>query len=209
MSNELEDFSLQTPFEPLYEEIKRNQNELWDEFQERTEKLIKWLAWWKNFDRDELFQQSYLYFIQLCDQYDPYYEGKFFKFDRYLYKNLIIKLRAYIQRYYFKGKREKPSEYCEFLLQDKAICDMSEIDDELYTEEIFSLIDPREAEIIRLTIKGYKQQEIGRKLNISQSRVSVIKKKAIKNLANILDTSQTDEERREMMLNDLKKLFYK
>jgi RNA polymerase sigma factor (sigma-70 family) len=207
--SENEDFSLQTPFEPLYEKIKRNQTELWFDFQDRTDKLIKWLAWWKNFDKDELYQQSYLYFIQLCDQYDPYYDGKFFKFDRYLYKNLIIKLRAYIQRYYFKGKREKPSEYCEFLLKDQVVNDMNDVDDELYTEHIFSKIDPREAEIIRLTMKGYKQQEIGRKLDISQSRVSVIKKKAIKNLCNVLDDTHTDEEKREMMLNDLKKTFYK
>jgi predicted transcriptional regulator len=58
-------------------------------------------------------------------------------------------------------------------------------------------------------MKGYKQQEIGRKLDISQSRVSVIKKKAIKNLCNVLDDTHTDEEKREMMLNDLKKTFYK
>jgi len=204
----LEDFSLQTPFEPLYEDIKTNPNKVWFELERRLNKLIKWLAWWKNFDKDELTQQTYLYFISLCEQYDPYYQGKFFKFDRYLFKNLIIKLRAYIQRYYFKGKREKPSDCYEFLMQDQVTNDIKDVESELYNEYIYSLVDERAAEIVKLTLNGYKQQEIGKKLNISQSRVSVIKKKALKDLYNILDENHTEEEKNEIILEDLKQSFY-
>ena len=203
-----EDYSLQIPFEPFYEDVKTDPNKVWFELEERLNKLIKWLAWWKNFDKDELIQQTYIYFIALCERYDPYYQGKFFKFDRYLFKNLIIKLRAYIQRFYFKGKREKPSDYCEFFMQDQVVNDIKEVESELYTEQIFALLDERAAEIVKLTLNGYKQQEIGKKLNISQSRVSVIKKKALKDLYNILDDKHTEEEKTERMLEDLKQSFY-
>lgn len=200
-----EDFSLQIPFEPLYEDIKKNPNKIWFEYEARLNKLIKWLSWLKNFDKDELLQQTYIYYVALCKQYDPYYMGKFFKFDRYLFKNLIIKLRAYIQRYYFKGKREKPSDYCEFLLQGQMTYDIDDVENDLYNEYVYSLVDDRAAEIVKLTLGGYKQQEIGQKLNISQSRVSVIKKKALKDLYNLLDENHSDEEKNEMMLDELKK----
>lgn len=207
-STQLEDFSLQTPFEPLYEDIKTNPNKIWFELERRLVKLVKWLAWYKNFDKDELLQQTYLYFIALCEQYDPYYQGKFFKFDRYLFKNLIIKLRAYIQRFYFKGKREKPSDCYEFLMQDQVTNDIKDVESELYNEYVYSLVDERAAEIVKLTLNGYKQQEIGKKLNISQSRVSVIKKKALKDLYHLLDEEHTDEEKEELKLEDLKQSFY-
>ena len=203
-----EDFSLQTPFEPMYEDVKTNPNKVWFELEERLEKLIKWLAWWKNFDKDELNQQTYLYFIALCEQYDPYYQGKFFKFDRYLFKNLIIKLRAYIQRYYFKGKREKPSDCYEFLMQDQVTNEINDVESELYNEYVYSLIDERAAEIVRLTLGGYKQQEIGKKLEISQSRVSVIKKKALKDLYNILDEEHSEEEKNDLIVSEIKKTLY-
>ena len=207
-ANQHEDFSLQTPFEPLYEDVKTNPNKVWFELEKRLHKLVKWLAWWKNFDRDELTQQAYLYFVVLCEQYDPYYQGKFFKFERYLFKNLIIKLRAYIQRYYFKGKREKPSDCYEFLMQDQTTNEIDEIESELYNEYVYSLVDERAAEIVKLTLAGYKQQEIGKRMNISQSRVSVIKKKALKDLFNLLDEEHTEEEKNEIMLENLKQSFY-
>ena len=200
-----EDFSLQIPFEPLYEDIKNNPNKIWFEYEPRLNKLIKWLSWLKNFDKDELLQQTYIYYVDLCKQYDPYYMGKFFKFDRYLFKNLIIKLRAYIQRFYFKGKREKPSDYCEFLLQDQMTQEIDDVENDLYNEYVYSLVDERAAEIVKLTLGGYKQQEIGQKLNISQSRVSVIKKKALKDLYTLLDENHSEEEKNEMMLDELKK----
>jgi RNA polymerase sigma factor (sigma-70 family) len=203
-----ENFDDVIPFEPEYEDVKRDRNKIWFKYEEKIEKLVKWLSWYKNFSKDELTQQSYLYFVTLCEAYDPYYMGHFFPFDRYLFKNLIIKLRAYIQRYYFKGKREKPSEYCEFLLQNETVNNIKDSESKLYNEYVYSLLSERQSEIVRLTLNGYKQQEIGKKLNISQSRVSVIKKKALEVLYRILDETHTEEEKNEMRINDLKKYIY-
>ena len=62
--------------------------------------------------------------------------------------------------------------------------------------------------MVELTLAGYKQQEIGKKLDISQSRVSVIKKKALKQLYLILDEKHTDDEKREMQINDIKEYLF-
>jgi RNA polymerase sigma factor (sigma-70 family) len=202
-----ENFDLVPPFEPLYEYVKKDKNKVWFLYEEKMNRLIGWLGWMKNFDKDDLMQQAYLYFYALCEQYDPYYEGKFFKFDRYLFKNLIIKLRAYIQRYYFKGNREKPSD-CDFLLQDQIFDNIKDSESEMYMDYIYSLLDKRQEEVIKMTLEGFKQQEIGKKLNISQSRVSVIKKKALKDLYMIIDENHTEDEKREMRLNDLKAYLY-
>lgn len=208
MAEKFEDYSLVPPFEPLYEYVKNDKNAVWFYYEEKINKLVGWLGWWKNFNKEDLLQQSYIYFSGLCDAYDPYYMGKFYPFDRYLFKNLIIKLRAYVQRYYFKGKREKPSEYCEFLLQNQTVDDVRYSDSKLYLEYIFSLLSPRQCDVIKLTLKGFKQQEIGKQLQISQSRVSVIKKKALLDLFMVLDENHTDEEKKEMHIEELKSLLY-
>jgi RNA polymerase sigma factor (sigma-70 family) len=57
----------------------------------------------------------------------------------------------------------------------------------LYLEYIYSLITKRQREILDLSLKGYKQQEIGNYLKISQSRVSVIKNKTLKKLKGIIE----------------------
>ena len=70
------------------------------------------------------------------------------------------------------------------------------------------MLNKRQKEVIGLTLEGYKQQEIGKKLKISQSRVSVIKKKALKELYMILDEKHTDDEKREMHVEELKSYLY-
>lgn len=202
-----ENFDLVPPFEPLYECVKKDKNKIWFYYEEKISHLIGWLGWMKNFDKDELLQQAYIYYHDLCESYDPYYEGKFYKFDRYLFKNLIIKLRAYIQRYYFKGSREKPSD-CDFLLQDQVFDNIKDSESDMYMDYVYSLLDERQQEVVKMTLNGYKQQEIGKKLNISQSRVSVIKKKALKELFMAIDENHTDDEKREMRINDLKDYLY-
>lgn len=196
-----------TPFEPLYELVKTDKNQVWFLYEKKLNKLILWLSYWKSFPKDELLQQSYIYFHTLCEQYDPLYNGNFFPFDRYLFKNLITKLRAYIQRYYFKNRREKPSD-CDFLLENHSIDTIKDSDSKLYVEYIYSLLTGRQREVVEMTLSGYKQAEIGRKLNISQSRVSVIKKRALHDLYMIIDESHTDEEKKEMKVDELKQIIY-
>jgi len=196
------------PFEADYENIKLNSNLIWEKYEEKIMKLVKGLSWWKNFDKDELTQQSYLYFVSLCDIYDPYYMGHFFPFNRFLFKNLIIKLRAYIQRYYFKLKREKPAEFCEFLTKDNFKNNVLEADSKMYGEYIYSLITERQKQILELTMKGYKQQEIGSILKISQSRVSVIKKKTLTRLFEVLDETKTLDEKKAKQIQELKDYIF-
>ncbi len=173
-------------FEEDYEDVKLNPNIVWFKYEEKIKKIINSLSYTKNFDSEELIQESYIYFMGFCKIYDPYYGGNFFPFDKFLFKNLIIKLRAFIQRYYFKRKREQPKDTDEYGNVCSPRNNVSECEDKMYIEYIYSLINSSQREILELSINGYKQREIGEKLNISQSRVSVIRKKTLTYLNTIL-----------------------
>lgn len=173
-------------FEEDYEDVKLNPNIVWFKYEEKIKKIINSLSYTKNFDSEELIQESYIYFMGFCKIYDPYYGGNFFPFDKFLFKNLIIKLRAFIQRYYFKRKREQPKDTDEYGNVCSPRNNVSECEDKMYIEYIYSLINSSQREILELSINGYKQREIGEKLNISQSRVSVIRKKTLNYLNTIL-----------------------
>lgn len=179
-TNDTESIIAELPVEADYELIKSDPNAMWFKYEEKIRKVANSLGYWKNFDSDELYQQAYMYFIDFCKNYDPYYNGNFIPFDKYLFKNLIIKLRAFIQSYYFKRKREQPTEFSEYLMG--ASKDHLNSDDKLFVEYIYDQISDRQTQIIKLSMDGFKQQEIGEMLDISQSRVSVIKKKTIKKL---------------------------
>ena len=173
-------------YEPEFEDVRNNRNYIWMKYSDRIKKTLKVMAYWKNFDREDLYQQAFLYFVELCDIYTPFYNGNFIPFDKYLFKNLIIKLRAYIQNYYLKSKREQPTEISERTSSNHKN-NVSDMENQIFVEQLYSLISERQAKILELTFKGYKQQEIGEMLNISQSRVSVIKKRTIKKLQLILE----------------------
>ncbi len=190
VEQENQEIEIIIPFEEDYEDIKDSSNLIWFKYEDKIRKIINGLSYWKNFDKDELIQQAYIYFIEFCKIYDPYYNGNFIPFDKFLFKNLIIKLRAYIQRYYFKTKREQPTEFSEYATQSSARNNILEAEDKIYSEYIYSLISKRQQQILDLSLKGYKQQEIGEKLDISQSRVSVIKKKTLSKLNEILDSKK-------------------
>ena len=187
---------IELQFEPLYELIKNNPNEVWGIYEEKIRKIINGLSYWKNFDKNELLQQSYIYFIEFCVIYDPYYNGGFIPFDKFLFKNLIMKLRAYIQRYYFKTKREQPSEFSEYLSISSTKNNITETDDKMYSEYIYSLITKRQREILDLSIQGYRQSEIGEILSISQSRVSVIRRKCLNRLSEVLNQKEINESKK-------------
>lgn len=189
--NNEEEIEVVIAFEEAYEDIKNAPNTVWFFYEEKIRKIINGLSYWKNFDKDELMQQAYIYFIEFAKIYDPYYNCGFIPFDKFLFKNLIIKLRAYIQRYYFKTKREQPTEFSEYATQSSTRNNILEAEDKIYSEYIYSLISKRQRQIIDLSLQGYKQQEIGTKLDISQSRVSVIKKKSLVRLCELLDPKQT------------------
>jgi len=184
---------IEIPFEPLYSLVKSKPNEVWEIYEEKIQKSIRALSYYKNFSKDELLQQSYIYFIEFCEIYDCYYNGGFIPFDKFLFKNLIMKLRAYIQRYYFKSKREQPSEFSEYMTTSSSKNNITETEDKMYSEYIYSLINKRQREILELSMNGFKQSEIGALLHISQSRISVIKKRTLLKLNEVLNAKELKE----------------
>lgn len=195
-AQEAQEIEVVIPFESDYQDVKEDPNLMWFKYEDKIRKIINGLSYWKNFDKDELIQQAYIYFIEFCKIYDPYYMGNFIPFDKFLFKNLIIKLRAFIQRFYFKTKREQPTEFSEYTTQSTARNNILEAEDKIYNEYIYSLITTRQQQILDLSLKGYKQQEIGEQLDISQSRVSVIKKKTLSRLNELLDSNKPAKKNR-------------
>lgn len=174
-------------YEPEFEDVRNNPNYIWMKYDERIKKTLKIMAYWKSFDKEELYQQAYIYFVELCQIYTPFYKGNFIPFDRFLFKNLIFKLRAFIQNYYLKHKREQPTELSERTTVSNGRNDVNDMEDKIFVNQLYSLINERQVKILELTFKGYKQQEIGKMLDISQSRVSVIKKRTIKKLQKLME----------------------
>jgi hypothetical protein len=94
MDNNIQQNVVEQPiiaFEQDFEDIKMQSNVIWFKYEEKIRKIINGLSYWKNFDGEELIQQAYIYFIELAKIYDPYYNGNFIPFDKFLFKNLIIK----------------------------------------------------------------------------------------------------------------------
>lgn len=193
-SDSEEDFSFKTgvniPFEEDYEDIKTNPGIIYEKYYNQIIKLINGLSYWKNFDKDELIQQSYLYFLDFCKSYDPYYNGNFIPFDKYVFKNLIIRLRSYIQRFYVYKKREQPTEFNEYNTSSYVRNDILVSEDKMFAQFLFSFLNERQKEILNLSLQGYKQQEIGKILNISQSRVSVIRRKTLELLKSVIEENK-------------------
>jgi len=192
MDNNLENIEEIKPkkvlfYEAEFEDVRTNPNYIWMKYDERIKKTLKVMAYWKNFDKEELYQQAYIYFVELCQIYTPFYKGNFIPFDRFLFKNLIFKLRAFIQNYYLKHKREQPTELSERTTSDTGRNDVNDMEDKIFVKQLYSMINDRQVKILELTFKGYKQQEIGKMLDISQSRVSVIKKRTIKKLQKLME----------------------
>lgn len=196
-SNSEEDFSFDTgincPFEEDYEDIKLNPGVVFEKYYNQIIKLINGLSYWKSFDKEELIQQSYIYFLDFCKLYDPYYNSNFIPFDKFVFKNLIIKLRSHIQRFYVYKKREQPTEFDEYSVGSTTKNDIINSEDKMFTQYLYSFIDERQKEILTLSLQGYRQQEIGKILNISQSRVSVIRRKTLELLKSIIEGKNINE----------------
>jgi len=183
-----------------YEDVKNNPILIWNKYEKRINKTLKVMSYWKSFDTEELMQQSYIYFIDLCKIYCPYYNGNFIPFDKYLFRNLIFKLGAYIQNYYLHTKREQPTDVFESTRKN-SVNQIIDTENKVLVDYIYSLLSDRQKEILQLTYAGYKQQEIGEKLQISQSRISVIKKKTLDKLKYIVKDND-----RQMYLQKLREL---
>jgi len=183
----LEDKKHVISFEEDYELIKENPNAMWFKYEERIKKICNNISFFKNYPREELIQEAYLIFIKFCKRYDPFYNGKFYPFDRYIFAALIQNLRAHVQHTRFKANREPCT---DFLKQDRNSNKNVEYEDNELLKTNYSLEDEMlydqslqaflktlkkvERIVFEETLNGTKQKEIGEKLKMKQSRVSVI-----------------------------------
>lgn len=76
---------------------------------------------------------------------------------------MIIKLRAFIQRFYVKRRREAPielsdinddnnEEYAEEIVSN----DIEYADSRIYQDNLYNRISKRQRQIVELTLQGYK-----------------------------------------------------
>ena len=183
----LEDSNI--PFEPLYQDIKENPNDVWFLFEERMQKICKNLAYIKYFDYDELIQEAYLAFLHYAKVYDPYYCGNFYPFHIYIRSRVTQLLRAHIQHTRFKANRESCTDFIKLdrnssknveYQNDELLADDYNLEDDLLFNQslqaFLKTLNKDERFIFTETLNGTKQAEIGEKLHMKQSRVSVILK---------------------------------
>lgn len=173
------------PFEEDYERIKDNPAEVFEKYLLQVQKTMTKLAYMKGVERDELIQESYEYFLKFCDRYDPYYQGYFVQFDRYVFKNMIMSIRAGVQKHYLIKHREQATEASD-VPEKPVTTDISNANNKLLMENLYQYLTDLQRQVLELYGKGYKQHEIGTILNMSQSRISAVFKHSIKVLRQIL-----------------------
>lgn len=184
-----EDFSFnnttEIPFEEDYEKIKNNPYIIFEKYKYKLKKVVGNIAYWKNYNVDDLMQQCYIHFLELCELYDPYYQGNFMKFDRYMFRNVMIRLRAYIQKHYKTNTREKPSELGDYNVGGYSR-ELDNIENREVLNQIYQYIGKKQQLILEYYAQGYKQQEIADMLNINQSKISTIKSQTLTMLQEIV-----------------------
>lgn len=175
----------QIPFEEDYERIKDNPSEVFEKYYLQLEKTLSKLSYMKGVEKEELIQESYEYFLKFCERYDPYYQGYFVQFDRFVFKNIIMSLRAGVQKHYLTKDRERATDSAD--VPEKAVTtDITNANNQLLVEKLYSYLTDQQRQILELYSKGYKQYEIGEIIGISQSRISSIFKHSIKLLRRLI-----------------------
>lgn len=171
-------------FECDYEDIKYNPNAIFEKYYDNIEKTCETIAYYKNFDKDILIQQSYIYFRYLCNKYDPYYNGNFIRFDAFLYTQLQQKLYSYVQKYYIKTNREQPTiftiknEENEEKGTDSNILliDSYNLEEDVIFKQDYKLflneLNKTEQQVWNLYLNKYTQKEIAEEINSFQGYVS-------------------------------------
>lgn len=191
------EFNQNIPFEPSFELAKTNPNKLFKYYYEDIIKVATKFSLYKNFDKNELMQQSYIYFVQYCQKYDPYFgDGdNFYKFKNGVFKHIIQNIKAYTQRYYFKRKREQPVDlfdhdtddknntkevvFQKFIDQNDAI---ETFENKEYLQYLLSFLTKRQQQIVTMLNNGILQDSVAKKFGLSQSRISAINKKSLQKM---------------------------
>lgn len=174
------------PFEEDYEKIKDDPAVIFEKYYSQIEKTFGKIAYQKGIPKEELVQETYEYFLKFCDRYDPYYQGNFVKFDDYVFKNMIMSVRAGIQKHYLTQDREKATDSDE-MPEKGSSNDMYNTTNKLLVNQLYDYLTDLQRQVLELYSKGYKQKEIGEILGISQSRISCVFKHALKTLRKILN----------------------
>ena len=175
------------PFEPDYEDIKTNPQKIFNKYYKQIVGTMCTISYWKNYDRDELIQDSYEIVLQLCKDYDPYYNGKFMQFDKYLFRNLIMQQRAKIQKYFLTKSREISVEHSAGSgVKENSINgtvdSISDIHDKLLLVRYMQYLTPNQKHVLELSVQKMKFKEISEITNIQSAQIN----KLIKHSTNVL-----------------------
>ena len=174
-------------FEPLFELTRGSSediNELWEICYPKIKKFVRIIASKKSMQLNDLLSYSYIIFATKSREYDPYYKNGFYPFINYILFQIGKNCYAYIQRHYFKAKRETPNEFAgdyDYRNRDenRSLFETADDIDNYITHDVkeaLGKLKKIEREVIILRMKGFKQSEIGKIYNISQPRVSNILK---------------------------------
>ncbi|MFW6242690.1 MAG: hypothetical protein ACOC2W_00865 [bacterium] len=180
---------MQIYFEEDYENIKLNPNILWENYFSDFDKYIfKPFSYKYSFRYEKIISKAYIFFRRGCKKYNPYYNGGFIPFIKYIFKHIKISLQGFILYEFKKRKRVSQDEIYagkegrnnltnnDLTLVSINNMDLSfeNYDFNIEIENILSNIDDNYKKTILLTLEGYNQYEIGEYLNLSQSRISQI-----------------------------------
>lgn len=175
-------------------------------------------------DVDDLINESYVYYVDLYEKYDPYYNPEnlpdyFVPFDKYIYRNIIQKLQYYISKYYGRELLPFGKDLTEIMSMDNfddisspenfatevhskvkeyyLKVEHSRFDFEerlLVYETARTVLSEREYNIFLSIVSGIPLKDIARKYGLNPSRISHIKKQIVRKLRYTILEKEMEEQ---------------
>lgn len=164
------------------------------ELAERNLPLVTWclqnrIAYWKADEYDDLFQTGAL---ALCEAAMCYDETAGVRFSTYACEYIVGKIRNYA-KWSARKKRTVETPRLEDVIdgmkgitladQIPATEDGQAMDRMLILRETMERVKGRDRDVLRLTMQGFGQVEIGRRMRMSQPSVGRILRRARKRIA--------------------------
>lgn len=149
------------------EDIKANPDKIYEKYSDAIKRAACYVARRRNLPVDELTSVAYIYYRELAIKYNPYYNGNYYPFDKYLFDNLYVKLFAYAQKDHLIQHREVPC-VVEFTTTPAKPDDVDACMD---ITNFLSQVGEPYGTIIKMALQGYVQAEIAEVLSVSQSKI--------------------------------------
>jgi RNA polymerase sigma factor (sigma-70 family) len=153
--------------------------------------ICKKASKYKNFDYDELHQNAYILFVDICNKYQPFYKGNNIPFLAYCRMSIKRRIYAYIQNYNRKNNKLQSIgelDYFDALFNNINVSENIENTDTRLVKllSIMHLLSEGDRNMIDLILEDNNSTQIAKILGVSCSTVHIMRKRLILKIKQLL-----------------------